>query len=181
MSELDEAWTLALAEAEAHARSAGRQDISEYLALRSSNDLLRKTGSNWLLEMFTIAAGESNRAGAGIQVSRADRHQFKVGTSTMVGRSLNLANGVRVLTVELGWPRAPRDGFIRGGGLACGNIKHLGIKSASQGIRLVLSQTGAPQWIVEGKRGNQAIIHEADVRRHVTILLGDSRIHTKHS
>jgi hypothetical protein len=41
LSELDEAWTIALAEAEARARAAGRADISDYLALRGSNDLIR--------------------------------------------------------------------------------------------------------------------------------------------
>ena len=43
VSELDETWAAALAEAEGRARAAGRSDLSEYLALRSSNDLLRKT------------------------------------------------------------------------------------------------------------------------------------------
>jgi hypothetical protein len=181
LSELDEAWALALAEAEAHARASGRKDISEYLALRNSNDLLRKTGSDWLLKMFTTVAGEANRSGAGIQISREDLHRFKVGNASMVGRSLSLVNGVRVLKIELGWPRTPRDGFIRGGGLACGNINHLGIKSASRSLRLVLSPGGTPQWTMEGKRGEHAVIHEQDIRQHVTILLSDSQPHTKHS
>jgi len=47
VSELDEAWALALAEAEQRARVAGRHDLAEYLALRNSNDLLRKTGIDW--------------------------------------------------------------------------------------------------------------------------------------
>ncbi len=181
MSELDEAWALALAEAEAHAHASGRKDISEYLALRSSNDFLRKTGSDWLLTMFMTVAGEANRHGAGIQISREDKHRFKVGNASMVGRSLSLENGVRVLMVELGWPRTPSDGFIRGGGLAYGNIKHLGIKSASSIIRLVLSKRGTPQWTVEGKHGAHAVVHEGDIRRHVAILLSDAPPHARHS
>jgi hypothetical protein len=177
LSELDEAWSLALAEAEARARATGRKDISEYLALRNSNDLIRKTAGDWLLNMFTVVAGEANRAGAGIQISREEPHRFQVGNASMVGRSLNLISGVRVLTIELGWPRTPRDGFIRGGGLACGNLKHFGIKSASCAIRLVLAQSGAPQWTIEGRPGDQAVLHESDIRHHVEILLTDSRIH----
>ncbi len=181
MSELDEAWALALAEAEARARAAGRSDIADYLALRSSNDLLRTTGSKWLLAMFQKAAGEANRAGAGIQISRQAGHRFKVGAASMVGSHLTLAKGVRMLFVETGWPRAPRDGFIRDGGLACAHIKHLGIKSVSEDLRLVLNPSGTPRWIVHrGRREPTPEIHEADIRNHIEILLDDSRIHSPH-
>ena len=63
VGELDEAWSTALAEAEAQARAAGRADITEYLTLRSSNDFLRKTATDWLLSTFANVAGEMNRAG----------------------------------------------------------------------------------------------------------------------
>ncbi len=178
MSELDEAWALALAEAEARARAAGRKDISEYLALRSANDLIRKIASEWLLGMFAAAAGKANRAGAAIKISTEEAHRFKVGNAGMVGSRLGLESGVRMLMVEVGWPRAPRDGFIRGGGLACGNVKHRGIKSANEELRLVLSPSGIPSWIVEGKRGTPIEaheFHEANVRKHIAVLLDDSR------
>lgn len=178
MSELDEAWALALANAEALARVAGRTDISDYLALRSSNDLIRKTASKWLLGMFATAAGEANRAGASIKISTEDAHRFKVGNASMVGSRLSLGSGVRMLSVEVGWPRLPRDGFIRGGGLACSNIKHLGIKPANEELRLVLSSHGTPSWVVQGKHGSPIEpqeLHEANVRNHIAILLDDSR------
>lgn len=178
MSELDEAWALALVEAEARARAAGRTDISEYLALRSSNDLIRKTASKWLLGMFATAAGEANRAGAAITISTEDAHRFKVGHASMVGSRLSLGSGLRVLLVEVGWPRAPRDGFIRGGGLACGNIKHRGIKSADEELRLVLSARGTPSWIMEGKRASHLELHEGDIKTHIALLLDDSRNQT---
>ncbi len=182
MSELDEAWALALAEAEARARAAGRTDISEYLALRSANDLIRKIGSDWLLTMFETVAGEANRADAGIQISIEDDYSFKVGNARMVGSRLRLGKGVRMIFVEVGWPRTPRDGFIRGGGLACANIRHLGIKSENEDLRLVLSSSGIPSWIARGdKRGTGSEIHEADIRNHLAILLDDSRIESKHS
>src|SRR4051794_38351440 len=102
MSELDEAWALALAEAEQKARLAGRRDLADYLALRNSNDLLRKAGIDWLLAGFTEAAGEANRAGASLQISTADGHRFRIGNSTMVGRLVTLTNGVRRLSIEAG-------------------------------------------------------------------------------
>lgn len=183
-SELDEAWALALAEAEQRARAAGRTDVTTYLALRTSNDLLRKTGRDWLQTMFVTVAGEANRTGAGIQVSREEDHRFKVGTATMVGSRLSLARGVRMLSVEVGWPRTPHDGFIRGGGLACANIKHLGIKSAGEQLRLVVDSSGVPRWKVYGHHAEREGIlelHEANIRNHIAILLNDSRNHPKHS
>ena len=170
MSELDEAWTLGLAEAERRARAAGRTDIAEYLALRNSNDLIRQIARDWLLGIFTSAAGEANRAGAAIQISKADQHRFKVGNAGMVGSSLSLACGVRRLLVEVGWPRTPRDGFIQGGGLARGHIKHVGIQSANEELRLILNSAGTPTWMAQFKQNAPRELHETDVRDHVAIL-----------
>lgn len=188
MSELDEAWAIGLAAAESRARAAGRADISAYLALRSSNDLIRKVATDWLLGIFAAAAGEANRVGAPIQISTETAHRFKVDHSTMVGSRLSLANGVRLLSVEAGWPRTPRDGFIRGGGLAFGNIKHRGIKSVDEALRLVVGANGTPIWILEDrKRGANDRnheppvpheihrLHEIDVKNHVALLLNASQ------
>lgn len=173
MSELDEAWAVALAEAEAQSRASGRTDISEYLALRRSNDLIRKTGSDWLLTLFETVAGEANRTGAAIQISKEADYRFRVGNAHMLGSLLSLESGVRRVSVEVGWPRTPRDGFIRGGGLACGTIKHFGMKSASEQLRLVLDPAGTPRWIAVGKHDHHQEIREADVRNHVAMLLND--------
>jgi hypothetical protein len=178
MSELEEAWAVGLAEAEARARAQGRTDIAEFLALRSSNDLIRRIAGNWLLTMFTTVAGEANRAGASIQISTDDSHRFKVGNASMIGSLLSLGSGVRKVLVEVGWPRMPRDGFIRGGGLACGNIKHVGIKPANEELRLVLD-AGSPSWIItsgHGARveaGDLGKLHEANIKKHVALLLDD--------
>ena len=170
MSELDEAWAAALREAEHKARLAGRRDVAEYLSLKNSNDLLRQAGIDWLLESFTTLAGQANRRGASIQISNVAGHRFKVATSTMVGRLLTLTNGVRTLYVEAGWPRVPRDGIVRGGGLACANIRHLGIKAASEVLHLLKSNNGTPAWSVTSTRGKRSLL-EADVREHIEILI----------
>src|SRR2546422_9691037 len=107
MSELDEAWALALAEAQRRAHTAGRADVAEYLRLRSSNDLLRKTGIGWLLSTFTKLAGQANRTGGSIQISEQQTHRFSVHNATMVGPLLTLSFGVRILSIEAGWPRVP--------------------------------------------------------------------------
>lgn len=172
VGELDEAWALALAEAEARARMAGHVDIAKYLALRNSNDLLRKTGIEWLVTTFETLAGEANRNGASIQISKDDRHRFRVGNATMVGRLLTLSSGVRKLFIEAGWPRTPRDGVVRGAGLARANIRHFGMKSASEALLLVLTPKGTPGWINPEKHGRPSEIHEAELRNHLAILRG---------
>ena len=180
VNELDETWAAALAEAEARARAAGRADISEYLALRQSNDLLRKTACDWLLATFRNVAGEMNRAGASLQISYDDNYQFKVGSAGLLGKLLKLENGVRQLLVEVGWPRVPADGFIRGGGIALGRLRHIGIKSASERIRLVISPEGSPRWIVENHRERVEEIRETNIRQHIAILLDGSRVDETH-
>ncbi|HET7114219.1 MAG TPA: hypothetical protein VFI57_11270 [Pyrinomonadaceae bacterium] len=173
MSELDEAWAAALSEAEQKARLAGRKDVAEYLSLKNSNDLLRKAGIQWLIESFTIAAGEANRAGASIKIARTEGHRFSNGTSTMVGHLLTLTNGVRTLFVEAGWPRVPRDGIVHGGGLACANIRHMGIRSASEELVLARTNSGAPGWKSLNKK--RPHLHASDIHHHIAILLDKPR------
>lgn len=168
MGELDEAWAAALSEAERRARLAGRKDVAEYLSLKNSNDLLRTAGVNWLLAEFTTLAGEANRAGASIQISKQEGHRFGTASSTMVGHLITFTNGVRTLFVEAGWPRTPRDGVVRGGGLAAANIRHLGIKTANEELLLVKSTTGGPAW---KSSKNHTFLHQSDMRHHLSILL----------
>src|SRR5215217_2216787 len=169
MGELDEAWAAALSEAERRARLAGRADVAEYLSLKNSNDLLRQAGVDWLLAEFTVLAGEANRAGASIQIAKQEGHRFPTGNSTMVGQLLTLTNGVRTLYVEAGWPRTPRDGFVRGGGLAAANIRHLGIRAANEELLLIKSNTGAPAW--KSISDKHTALRQTDLRRHLAILL----------
>jgi hypothetical protein len=170
-SELEDAWSAALADAEERARVSGRKDIAEYLALRRSNDSLRRLGSEWLLQTFIGLAAEANRLGAGLQSSQEEGHKFRVGHATMVGSLLTLQKGVRALSVEVGWPRTPGDGIVRGNGLACGNINHLGIKSKSKSLLLVRSLDGAPRWFVSDEHGRGSELHVANAREHLSLLL----------
>src|ERR1041385_4048766 len=171
MSELDEAWAAALSEAERRARLAGRNEVAEYIALKNSNDLLRTAAIDWLITEFTVLAGEANRAGASIQIAKQEGHRFATGNSTMVGHLLTLTNGVRTLYVEAGWPRTPRDGFVRGGGLAAANIRHLGIRNANEELLLMKSDGGSPTW----KSHKHKSLHESHLRQHIAILLDLNR------
>jgi len=174
MSELDETWELALAEAARRARGAGRADVARYLDLRSQNDLLRRTAIDWLAATLTALAGEANRKGAAIQIERHDPHSFRRGSATMIGNQLTLKRGVRALSLESGWPRAPRDGFVSGDGLACANLKHFGRPRANAELLLARSAKGLPRWLIIEKTGEQTPLTEAAIRNHFIAFLSES-------
>lgn len=169
MSELEEAWEWALKEAQSRARAAGRRDIADYLSLRRRHDLLRRTGTEWLMNEFILLAGEANRSGAGIQVEQHDEYRFARGTASMVGKRVRLRRGVRAMTIESGWPRTPKDGVVRGGGLACANIKHLGRPRLNEELLLIRSAKGSPEWFVL-KEDQRARLTEFDLQRHIAVL-----------
>ena len=173
MNELDDAWDLALAEAKERARAAGQRDIADYVDLRRRNDLLRRTAIDWLTNALNSLAADANRRGAAIQIERHDAHQFKVGSATMVGCAITLRHGVRALTLECGWPRTPRDGIIRGGGLARAHIKHFGRRRLNIELKLTQSPKGSPQWFLLQKDDTWSLITEASLRAQLSILTED--------
>jgi hypothetical protein len=140
--------------------------------LRAANDMARKVGIEWLIETFTALAGEANRAGAAVALARSETHRFPVGSSTMVGTQLTLRVGVRTLTIEAGWPRTPRDGIVRGGGLASARVGHPGNRAAGEDLLLVKSERGAPQWFVLETNGTRTQLFEDRMRRHIAKLSG---------
>lgn len=174
MNELEDAWELALSEAMRQARLNGRADIARYLDLRAQNDLLRRAAMDWLTTTFTSLAAVANRHGAGIQIQQEDAHRFRRGSATMVGTQVILRRGVRALTLESGWPRMPGDGFVRGDGLACANIKHLGRHRSNAELLLARSAKGAPQWIIMEKTEARVPLTEEQIRQHFSILLSES-------
>lgn len=170
MSELDAEWARRVAVAEQTARAQGRGDVADYLALRAANDLARGVGCEWLLITFAAIAAEANSAGASITITQEDAHRFHVGHSTMVGRKLSLRAGVRELVIEAGWPRAPQDGIVRGGGLACARITHFGDRARNAALLLVQTATGTPQWLLVDETNARAPFHEEFARQHVARL-----------
>ena len=89
----------------------------------------------------------------------------------MVGHLLTVTSGVRALYVEAGWPRTPRDGVVRGGGLACAQIRHLGIKRATEELLLTKMVSGVPSWNLMEEARRRGVFHEEDIRRHLNLLL----------
>ncbi len=169
MNDLEEAWEVVLAEATQRAQGAGRADIARYLDLRRRNDLLRRAATKWLNDAITSLAAAANRKDAAIQIEQQKEHRFRRGPATMVGTQLTLRRGVRALTIESGWPRTPRDGIVRGNGLACANIKHVGRPRLNDELLLVSSASGSPQWFIL-KDDERSLLTESDLRRHFSAL-----------
>src|ERR1043166_4352987 len=90
MTELDEAWDIALAQATQRAQGAGRADIARYLDLRRRNDLLRRASTDWLMDAVFALAADANRKGGSIQIERSADHRFTRGAATMIGPALVL-------------------------------------------------------------------------------------------
>ena len=171
MGGFDEEYERSMQEARERARGGGRGDVLEYLDLKAANDAARTRAIEWLLEAFTAVAGELNRTGAGLTLARTDAHRFRVGNSTMVGPRLVLRRGVRALTVEAGWPRAPRDGIVRGGGLASATIGHFGDARAGCELLLVPDTQTDARWFVIDKTGARTELHPEHLRRHFARLM----------
>lgn len=171
MSELDAEWERRVAEAAGRARETGRGDVADYLLLRAANDEARAFGVAWLVDAFHAMAGEANRAGASVTATTDDAHRFRAGNSTMVGQRLTLRAGVRSVTVEAGWPRTPRDGIVRGGGLAFARVSHFGDGAAGEELLLVRAGDDAPQWVSHAEGRPRSRFAESRARSHVSRLL----------
>ena len=170
MSSFDEEYEHKVAEARQRASAQGRGDVADYLTLRAANDAMRARAVEWLLGAFTSVAGEMNREGASLTLALTETYRFRVGHSTMVGPRLVLARGLRSLTVEAGWPRGPRDGIVRGGGLASALVGHFGNRKADEEL-LLLPFKDEPRWMVIEKTGARTDFFEDRVRVHINRLL----------
>lgn len=171
MSGFDEDYERKMHEARERASGGGRNEVLEYLDLKAANDAARTRAIEWLLESFITTAGELNRTGAGVALARTDAHRFRVGNSTMVGSRLVLRRGVRALTVEAGWPRAPRDGIVRGGGLASATISHFGNARAGEELLLLPDAHTGARWFVIEKTGARTELQDERLRRHLLKLI----------
>lgn len=172
MSEMDELWSRMLAEARENARASARHDVADYLDLKASNDLVRRTGVTWLFETIVAMVASQNRANVAVAIERTEPHSFNYRGANIVGSAVSFRYGVRCLTVEAGWTRTPADGFMRGGGLAIARLRHFGIQAKNVEIALAGTE-GSPVW----RRIREDAVHgEVDsdyLRSHVDLLIGD--------
>ena len=171
MNELEQVWTRKLNEARVKAENSGRADVAEYLALRATNDMIRQTSVEWLLDSLSEIASDANRSGANVRIETENAHRFQFGNASLAGSLCRLHQGVRCLSVEAGWTRSPADGFIRGGALAAALVSHFGMSKHDAELVLV-SEKNAPSWFSVGKSGKRELFDARNLQGHFQIFTG---------
>jgi hypothetical protein len=171
MDDLNDEWQGRVAAAMQRAAASGRGDVADYLRLRQANDEARETGIKWLLDVFTTIIGAAVRGGANLNTERTEPHRFPHGGSTMVGTRVVFRFGVRSLTIEAGYPRAPGDGFITGGGLAQAVIRHFGDARSGIELSLVRSAANELQWHETRENRRAGIFTQQAALRHIQKFL----------
>ena len=170
MNELDEVWANMINEAIVKARTSGRGDVADYLALKASNDTIRSKSVKWLFDSMLEIAANANRNNANITIENENPHRFAVGNATMVGSLLRFRQGVRCLTLEAGWTRTPADGFMRGGALVAGRISHFGISKANADLVLIHAED-LPRWFSVDKNSQKNLFSLDCLHQHFRVFL----------
>ena len=171
MNELDAVWSQMLENALAGTEAAGRSDVAEYLRLKAGNDAIRQKGVQWLMDSVIEIATEHDPEYRRFTMEREEPHNFTIREANMVGSALRVRLGVRCMTLEAGWTRTPKDGFMRGGSLAQARITHFGIPKERCDLMLVKTDA-LPEWyrVEDGRKPNIFLLD--DLRRHFDILKG---------
>lgn len=172
MNELEQVWPEMLEQAIADARAGGRHDVADYLALKASNDQIRSAGVKWLFDSLIEVAAEANRTIQAVAIEREEPHNFIAGSANMVGARLILRNGVRLLTIEAGWTRTPKDGIMRRSSLAYAKITHFGMPKQNEELFL-LRRDEIPNWYAARSDDSLLAFDSEDLKRHFRLFIGE--------
>jgi hypothetical protein len=172
MNEIDDVWAANLANAAENARSAGREDVADYITLKAANNSVRTAAAEHLFQWFIDLALSAENVSRSVTVERESPHSFVHRNATMKGASLRISRGVRCLTIEAGWTRSPSDGFMRLGALAFARISHFGLSEKNEELILKPSEDNTLWFTV--KLGQPSLQFGAgDAERHIRIFLDD--------
>ena len=171
MNDLNEVWEELIAEAAKNPQAIPTEGFAEFLAVKTANDAIRETSVSRLLETMRQAAEHANRKNAGIVIETADAHRFSIDQMRLAGSLLRFRHGIRCLTIEAGWTRAPGDGFMRGNALAVARITHFGIARANAELHLIKYED-RPQWFTVTSLGLRVSFEIQDLIKHFQVFLG---------
>ena len=170
VSEIDDIWAELLNKHTAEPAAVHGHIVADFIHLKATNDEIRQRAVDWLLGLFTEMAGLATRHNVPIAIERREPHNFTAYGANMVGIKTDLKHGIRCLTIEAGWTRMPRDGFMRGGALAVARISHFGLKH--HGADLALLKTGErPGWHEIDRENVARPIDLENLRRHMAVLI----------
>ena len=172
MNELNEVWEQLINEAAKNPNAAaGSEGFAEFLAVKSANDRIRETSVRWLLDTMRTAAERANQKNANIAIESIEPHRFSLEKMHLGGSLLRFRQGIRCLTVEAGWTRAPGDGFMRGNALAVARLTHFGISKANAELHLLRFED-RPHWFTVNQSGLRVSFELEDLVKHFQVFLG---------
>ena len=171
MPDRDEIWEQIIAEAGERGFQSEPHFMADLIALKATNDEIRQRGIEWLLTLFIDLAAHANRHNIPIAVERDEPHRFAAYGANMVGIRTTFRYGVRCLTIEAGWTRMPRDGFMRGGALAVAHIRHFGIRQHGADLAL-LKMDDRHEWFEIDTANTARPVEPARLVRHLQVLIG---------
>ncbi len=169
MNEFEQKWLEMLEKAKEKAKREANHLLLEYLELRSANEKIRLEASKALLETFFYSAHSKLLEGFDLRFNTKSWHQFEMRQAHLTGFCLDICFGVRKLTIEVGWTRTPKDGFMRQGALAYSRISHLGKPEHNK--ELLLLDRNKPLWFFADNL--QKLFEESEAMVHLNILLQD--------
>lgn len=155
----------------AEAKMTGRYELADYLALRTTNDAVRRESIKWLYDGVLEIVFAFNNHGANIKIDQKEKHSFKFGNSNLSGSVLNLRQGVRCLSFEAGWTQSPGDGIMKAGALACARISHFGFAKQTEELALHRFED-TPQWFSLDGENHRISFNLKGLRKHFETFLG---------
>ena len=154
----------------AQSKESGRFDLSDYLKVKANNDRVRQEARDWLFSTIEDIVLAFNNHGARIKFETLYKKSIKYGYTSLTGNRLELKQGLRCFTTEVGWTQSIDDGVMKSGSLAFGRLSHFGFRKETEEIELHDFE-GNPQWFAVGEDLTRTPFTVASLKRHFEVLL----------
>ena len=154
----------------AESKEKGRFELADYLKLKATNDRIRQESRDWLFDTIEDLVIAFNNHGARIKFETLFKKRIKYGYSSLTGNTLELKQGLRCFTTEVGWTQSIDDGVMKSGSMAFGRLRHFGFKKETEEIELHDFE-GVPQWFSVNEDLTRTPFTVASLKRHFEVLL----------
>ena len=151
-------------------KDSNRFELADYFDLKVTNDKVREEAKKWLFDSVNDIVHAFNGHGAKILTEHLYKKQIKYFYSSLTGERLELRQGLRCMTLEVGWTRSIDDGVMRAGSLAFGRISHFGFRKEMEEIELHRFE-GNPQWFAIGEDMMRTPFSVASLKKHFKVLM----------
>lgn len=154
----------------ARSKESGRFELSDYLELKANNDRIREEARKWIFETIEEIVFEFNKHGAKIKIETLYKKSIKYGYSSLTGNRMELKQGLRCFSIEVGWTQSIEDGVMKSSSLAFGRLSHFGFRKETEEIELHKFE-GKPRWFSIGEDMTRHSFTVSSLKRHFEVLL----------